>query len=486
MLVKFFRNPKHAGERNGLSAIDYLLNERVEQGTSRILAGDENITRGIIRGIESSCRATCCCLSFEEPNIEEAQKMEIVNDFFNTMLPELEGRYNALVVEHTDKGRLELNIVIPNIDIVSNTPFTPYFHKRDVYRCHEWTKKTNLTYGFSDPNDPAKACTISKQKGETQLESADYDALDRSLHELAATKAIQSRAQIIDLLEEHGIEVKRRGADYISVKLPNSKKPKRFKGGIYDEQFGNHREYETICKEAAERITSYRNRDINRELEKISRSLDEGIKYAAAKNRERCEKDDARATRRKQANAKALSSQHRDSDRLAYPDGNDHEISTARDRSNVYLGSDNTVYNLDGNNTRSVEIHSVDIREAVLNDTDGNTAIQRAMQLITESEQRTTEAQRAMRERCLAIKDAFEIERGLQNARSSIRDAKGTIQDIASTIRTTAKTILKRISDVLTHFQSPERTNEVKDISEPTPKKENVSRSNFRDWGIER
>lgn len=485
MLVKFFRNPKNAGARNGISAIDYLLNERVEAGTSRILLGDENVTKGIIRGIESSCRVTCCCLSFEESNIAEDKKLEIVHDFFDNMLPALDGRYNYLVVEHTDKGRLELNIVIPNFDIQSETIFTPYFHARDKYRLDSWTDKINLEYGFSDPKDPRKACTISNYK-DAANENADYDKLDRELHALAENGMLHSKAEIIELLTEHGIKVTRNGESYISVKFPNSKKARRLKGGIYDDKFGNHREYQEIARDISKECQRYDNRDIGKELKRINTELTQRRKFAAERNRERIAKGDARATRRKQANAKALSSQHRDSDRLAYPDGNDHEISTARDRSNVYLGSDNTAYNLDGNNTRSVEIHSVDIREAVLNDTDGNTAIQRAMQLITESEQRATEAQRAMRERCLAIKDAFEIERGLQNARSSIRDAKGTIQDIASTIRTTAKTILKRISDVLTHFQSPRRTNEVKDISEPAPKKENVSRSNFRDWGIER
>ena len=47
MLVKFLRT--YTG--GGLGSINYLLNERKAAGTARVIKGDENLTRAIIKGI---------------------------------------------------------------------------------------------------------------------------------------------------------------------------------------------------------------------------------------------------------------------------------------------------------------------------------------------------------------------------------------------------------------------------------------------------
>ncbi|MBO0102248.1 hypothetical protein, partial [Listeria monocytogenes] len=65
----------------------------------------------------------------------------------------------------------------------------------------------------------------------------DYESLDKILHQQVADEVINSRDELITFLEQNNIEVTRKGKDYLSIKLPESKKAKRFKGSIYNEQF---------------------------------------------------------------------------------------------------------------------------------------------------------------------------------------------------------------------------------------------------------
>lgn len=60
MVVKFFANKKGGSTK----AIDYLLNERVKQGTAKILQGDEKLTRQIINSLNFKHKVTVGCLSF--------------------------------------------------------------------------------------------------------------------------------------------------------------------------------------------------------------------------------------------------------------------------------------------------------------------------------------------------------------------------------------------------------------------------------------
>ncbi|MPB14128.1 mobilization protein, partial [Campylobacter jejuni] len=54
MIIKFFKKNNEAGILNNpLSSIDYLLNERVIKGTARVLKGDENLTRAILKSFKS-------------------------------------------------------------------------------------------------------------------------------------------------------------------------------------------------------------------------------------------------------------------------------------------------------------------------------------------------------------------------------------------------------------------------------------------------
>ena len=270
MVVKFFGNKKGGST----ASIDYLLNERKSKGTARLLQGDEQLTRDIINSLNFKQKTTVGCLSFEEKSINEDLKYKLMADFENMLLPNMQDRYNILWVEHIDKGRLELNFVIPKIDLESQKSLNPYFHKADLKRVEIWQDLTNLENSFTNPKDPSKARTLETNSKELHL-SKDYETLDKTLHELVNAGALESRADIIELLQKNNIEVTRTGADYLAIKLPESKKAKRFKGEIYNEQFTSTGELDKVSERKKREVEQFNNRDIKQEIRELRAELNQ-------------------------------------------------------------------------------------------------------------------------------------------------------------------------------------------------------------------
>ncbi len=275
MVVKFFANKQGGSER----AIDYLLNEREMQRTARTLQGDPSITRKIIQSIARKQKVAVGCLSFEEGNIPEEDKYILMDEFEKMLLPTMQERYNILWVEHTDKGRLELNFVIPKVDLPTGKALNPYYHKADVTRKELFEDKWNLIKGYSSAKDPSKARTLNTSTKQHYL-SKDYNELDALLHQLVANGTIKNRDQLIETLKEQ-VEVTRISYESISVKLPEHKKARRFKGGIYAQEFTSLGSLSTISQGTREAIEHYNNRDTQAELRAVKQELNEHIRYKA-------------------------------------------------------------------------------------------------------------------------------------------------------------------------------------------------------------
>ncbi|WP_120866986.1 relaxase/mobilization nuclease domain-containing protein [Helicobacter pylori] len=263
MLVKFWGINQGGGDGDG--SVNYLLNERVEQGTAKVLKGDTNLTKSLLLSLTQKHKACVGCLSFEEPNIDESLKYELMESFENALLTqEMQGRYNILWVEHTDKGRLELNFVIPKIDLGRQKAFNPYYHKVDLKRIDTWQNVVNLKYTFTNPKDLEKQQISNYHNTKTPQGKAifkNYKELDNYLYNAVIQGLLNSRAEIIELLQASNYEITRQGKDYISVKLPNQQKAKRLKGIIYDERFTEQRLIEQELREYSQNKDTSRERD---------------------------------------------------------------------------------------------------------------------------------------------------------------------------------------------------------------------------------
>ena len=355
MVVKFFGNKKGGST----ASIDYLLNERKSKGTARLLQGDEQLTRDIINSLNFKQKTTVGCLSFEEKNISEDLKYKLMADFENMLLPGMENKYNILWVEHTDKGRLELNFVIPKIELETQKSLNPYYHKADLKRVELWQDLTNLENSFTNPKDPSKARNVEINSHIKKFNKS-YEELNENIQELATQGHIQNREQLIELLKNSGIEVTRSGKDYISVKLPDSKKARKFKGGIYHEQFTSIREIETISEKAEHRVREYYNRDTREEQQRLVRELES---YTQTKEREYRKKYPTVRERTQNKNREIEREFNRDTqEQTPKYRGNDKRETGAREQSQSNINGSSNIHNNSSIDNRG---SNVNIEQAV-------------------------------------------------------------------------------------------------------------------------
>lgn len=74
---------------------------------------------------------------------------------------------------------------------------------------------------------------------------------------------------------------------YISVKLPNTKKATRLKGGIYNEQFTNAERLNDISNENSERAREFNSRNTQEYIAENRAKIKHDIEYINAENRKR-------------------------------------------------------------------------------------------------------------------------------------------------------------------------------------------------------
>lgn len=177
-------------------------------------------------------------------------------------------------VEHRDKERLELNFVIPKIDLQTKRALNPYYHATDLSRIASWQDIKNIEHNFENPKDPNKEQTIQGNKKQVEIYK-DYEKLDNFLQQEVKNGTLQSRAEIIKLLQDNGVEVTRQGKDYLGIKLPDNTKAKRFKGGIYSDEFRSIESLRAIGNEQKEREENLVKEIIKRNLNDLEISLNE-------------------------------------------------------------------------------------------------------------------------------------------------------------------------------------------------------------------
>ena len=296
MICKFLKS----NQSRGANAVEYCLDKkRHEGGEPRVLKGDENATRLIIQNCPYKNKATFGVLSFSESadSISDKKKLDIIADFERNFIGDfMRERVNILWIEHSDKGRLELNFIIPNIDLISGKNYAPYSHERDKKRKELWQETINTENGFTSPRDPANTQTIEcAKKGRLSEKYESLEQLDKELNELVKQGTLTSRAEIIQALQSINCEITRQGADYIGVKLPSQKKATRLKGGIYSENFRELGNIETISAEHSERAREWNKRDTREISAKNRATLAKYREFINGKNRARFEPKKQRA-----------------------------------------------------------------------------------------------------------------------------------------------------------------------------------------------
>ena len=234
MIVKFFSR----GKGGGSGPVDYLLGKDRERDLADLLRGDPDEIIELIDTSPYAKKYTAGVLSFHESDLPANKKEQIMNSFERALLPGLDkDQYSIAWIEHRDKDRLELNFVVPNIELTTGKRLQPYYDRADRPRIDAWKSWVNAALDLHDPDDPgnAKTCTFPADLPRNKQQTAEK--ITDVLTGMIGQGLIDNRDDIVSALENNGFTVARRTRSSISIEDPAGGRNIRLKGAIYEEHF---------------------------------------------------------------------------------------------------------------------------------------------------------------------------------------------------------------------------------------------------------
>jgi len=234
MLVKF-----HARGRGGGSGpVDYLLGKDRNREGATVLQGKPEEVRELIDASPYAKKYTSGVLSFEESDLAPGQREKLMESFERVLMPGLDkDQYSVLWVEHGDKGRVELNFVIPNTELLTGKRLQPYYDRADRPRVDAWQTVVNGRMGCSDPNDPLKRRHLVTPRTLPETKQEAVRAITHGLLALASSGELKTRQDVTEALTASGFEVVRTTKSSISIADPDGGQNIRLKGAIYEQSF---------------------------------------------------------------------------------------------------------------------------------------------------------------------------------------------------------------------------------------------------------
>lgn len=293
MIVKF--HPRGTG--GGAGPVNYLLGRDRDREGARVLRGDPEQIRELIDTVKFRQRYKSCVLSFSEDDIPDAEKNAIMDTFEATLFPGMTGdQYAVLWVEHVDKGRLELNAVIPAVELQTGKRLQPYYDRIDRQRVDDWKTLVNHRFNLTDPNDPLRRRVLSTPGNLPRDAARAQQDLTAGLLALIESGAISDRAGVVSALTEGGFTVARQTKNSLSVQNPAGGKNIRLTGAIYAENF---RAGPAVQREIEAASRAYRE-GAEQRVSEIRDRYQSAIAGRAEKNRERYRRPQPAAPERQQ------------------------------------------------------------------------------------------------------------------------------------------------------------------------------------------
>ncbi|KHK09873.1 MbkA, partial [Listeria monocytogenes SHL005] len=106
-----------------------------------------------------------------------------------------------------DKGRLELNFVIPNMELASGKRLQPYYDRADRPRINAWQTLVNHHYGLHDPNAPENRRTLVTPNNLPKAKQEAAEAITRGLEALYHAGALKTRQDVTEALTAAGLRL---------------------------------------------------------------------------------------------------------------------------------------------------------------------------------------------------------------------------------------------------------------------------------------
>lgn len=282
MIVKF-----HArGVGRGSGPIDYLLGPQRDREGATLDRGDPSIIEALIDSSPYAKKYTSGVLSFQEADLPREDKDKLMDSFERALLPGLDrDQYACLWVEHRDKERLELNFVIPNIELLSGKRLQPYFDRADRPCIDAWKVVVNAQLGLHDPDDPLNKRALMTPSNLPKAKQDAAQAITDGLLSLAAAGELADRGDVVATLKQHGFEVVRETRKSISIADPEGGRNIRLKGALYEQDFRAGQDLRRELEAAGERYRNEREERVRAARESYSRGV--GIKRSEIEHRYR-------------------------------------------------------------------------------------------------------------------------------------------------------------------------------------------------------
>ncbi len=280
MIVKF-----HArGKGGGSGPVDYLLGRERNREGATVLQGNPEEVRELIDATPFAKKYTSGVLSFAEKELPAGGREKVMASFERVLMPGLEkNQYSILWVEHQDKGRLELNFVIPNMELQSGKRLQPYYDRADRPRIDAWQTLVNHHYGLHDPNAPENRRTMMWSSDLPKTKQTLAESVKRGVEALYHAGEIKGRQDVIQTLSEAGLKVVRVTRSSISIADPNGGKNIRLKGAFYEQSFTDGRG----VREKAERESRIYRENAERRIQEARRICQQGTDLKRSFNQKR-------------------------------------------------------------------------------------------------------------------------------------------------------------------------------------------------------
>ena len=226
------------GAGSGSGPVDYLLGKDRNREQAEVLRGDPERVKELIDTSEYTRTYTSGVLSFQERDLPADEKTRLMDEWENTLMTGLDkDQYTCLWVQHQDKGRLELNFVIPNVELQSGKRLQPYFDRADRPRVNAWQTLTNERLGLRDPNDPIYRRPLTPASDLPRDKQLAAESITKGLTELMRVGQIRERKDVVSHLEQFGFQVVRETKNSLSIADPSGGRNIRLKGAIYERDF---------------------------------------------------------------------------------------------------------------------------------------------------------------------------------------------------------------------------------------------------------
>ena len=254
MIVRIF----DSGTGKAKSAINYLLGDKDHAGQKRsvrpeIFDGDPLTTAKIIDGIDRKWKYTSGAIAFRDCEKPSQEKMQsVIEGFEAAFFPGLkkDKNFKILWVLHQDKGNVELHFLTARTELSTGRALNIHPPGRKAMaHFTAWTAVMNQHLGYAQVVPDPLTLSLSgfdMKSPKVKKQTSKMQGIHRVLEHHIRKGNIRNREDLCEFLEERGIEIHRKGKDYISVGVPGRAQHKRFTGAIYSE----NSDYQKILMES--------------------------------------------------------------------------------------------------------------------------------------------------------------------------------------------------------------------------------------------